>query len=390
MLEATGRPGGRIQTDRKTGVECGARLVHDARLLPLLARHGIETRPFDETSGVYLHRQNDTGMERDETGKFAVVTLIEDLRAQIRQLTRFPPMSVETFVESELRHRDLGLSKRMSTKREVVFSAIRAEYGADPAALSIHSLLETSSYDGQNHLVPGGFSDLPERMAVGRDIRYGSPVSRVVRTADGVELHGDKGAPVRTRNVVVTAPLGVVQSGKIAFESGLPSEMDEAIQQLGNAIVCELIYVFDKTYWNDDVTLIRTDIPEAPLWWPNGTNPPALTCYVGGQPAWRLQKDMTEDEALRAGRGHLERILGSEPMKHIVSQWREPWNRKKWKRTAYSFRQPRYEGARKVMEEIIDGRLAFAGEAYIDDDSASTVYGAIRSGQEAVRRLIAG
>jgi hypothetical protein len=81
----------------------------------------------------------------------------------------------------------------------------------------------------------------PRRTApppAGLDIRTGFPVTSVRHGPAGAVLSGPSGAQLRARRVIVTAPLRVLQSGRIEFTPDLPQAKRDAIRRLrmGNAV----------------------------------------------------------------------------------------------------------------------------------------------------------
>jgi hypothetical protein len=75
------------------------------------------------------------------------------------------------------------------------------------------------------------------RLAAGLAIRTGWPVSDITYDAGGAVLTGPGGARLAARKVVVTASLGVLQSGRLRFSPPLPQAKQGALARLrmGNA-----------------------------------------------------------------------------------------------------------------------------------------------------------
>jgi monoamine oxidase len=75
------------------------------------------------------------------------------------------------------------------------------------------------------------------RLEQGLAIRRSWPVSSITYDTGGAVLTGPGGARLGARKVVVTASLGVLQAGRIAFSPPLPADKQGAISRLrmGNA-----------------------------------------------------------------------------------------------------------------------------------------------------------
>ncbi len=386
ILEATERPGGRIRTEGD--LEHGARFVHDKRLRAFVESMGLTVTPFDEEAGAYVFETSRPGPERDGDGKHSMTALLQEMRLSIRQLPRRESMSIEQFLKENLLRINPSLAKRISIVRGVFENVLEAELGASLDHVSIRSALEANTFDGTNYLVREGYSSVPQRMAEGLHIDYASPVERVSWGGPEVVFHTPDGAHT-AHTGILAVPLGILQEERIAFDPPLPPRVQQAIGRLGNAKICELIYRLERPCWPEDMTVLRTDIPDAPVIWPNGTNPPSLTCYLGGRASHRAQR-MSEQEAVRQGVEHLATIFGDRVRSLILSGKRMGWNIEQWTRTGYSYMRSGNDEARSVLAQPVEGRIGFVGEAFVDDPTASTVSAAIFGAEAMVALLRAG
>lgn len=390
ILEGRGRLGGRIKTDAFTHIEDGAELLHTDTLLPLIHSLGLDVQAYDETRGVYLHTEENPELSRDTPGTGSIADIISRIQMIIRS-NRLPSVSVTDFLTSGglLYRKNPQVGKLASMHRDLILTALQAEYGADPSLLSIRSLQEASALDNKNYRIVGGFTQLPERMAVDLPINYHQPVERIRWSPGKVELFTPD-AILEARRAIVTVPIGLLQNNRPAFEPPLPEHITNAIESIGNATVCKLIIMFSQRVWPEDLTLLRTDIGEAPLLWPNASEVPSLTCFVGGRPALRLQKQ-EESVVIRNCIAHLSKIFGRDMASIVTTIRRVAWGRKEFSHTGYSFIPIRSMNEREILARPIEGTLAFAGEACastLHPHTASTVCGAYLSGIQAARKLL--
>lgn len=90
------------------------------------------------------------------------------------------------------------------------------------------------AFGGPHAQVMGGYGQLADAMAAGlHDIRYNEPVTEISYTADGATAVTQSGLSVSADAVVVSAPIGVLQKGKISFSPALPEWKTEAFTRIG-------------------------------------------------------------------------------------------------------------------------------------------------------------
>jgi monoamine oxidase len=378
--------GGRI-LGGENGVQLGAELAHGTKLLPVIHEHGLTAVPYDEESGAYTcSTQLKKGIEREGKNGLTIIQLIHKISSLIKNNARLQHISIQGFMDTYIPKMDTSLLKQMGDgKLEIIQNSIQAEYGAPIELMSANSLLEQSTFDGNNYRIKEGFSALPLRMAQGLNIYPHCPVHHIDWSTHPIQFHTSQGT-FEVQKAIVTAPLGILQKGKILFTPSLPDRVQNAIEQLGNAMICKIIFTLQKRCWPSDMLVLRTDQPHAPILWPNETHPPSLTCYIGGKPSRELQKLPLEIATEKVVQELME-IFGMSFKNLITKVQRVAWNNMMWKRTGYSYKRGNQE-ARRILSEDIDGRMVFAGEAYIDSPEASTVTGALQSGEKAVHSLV--
>lgn len=315
---------------------------------------------------------------RDDVAKHYLPPKDKLLADPTEHYRRLPQMSVQQYLETEA---SLPLRKRLSHVRGLVECALRSETGAEPESLSVRTLFESSALDDENYLVPGGFALYPRRLAKGLDVRLNSPVDRLRWNERSVEV--DTGPKtICAQRAIVTLPLGYLQRNGRFFQPELPKEQRSAISAIGNGAVCKMMFIFDQRLWPKDMTLLRTDVPEMPMAWPNDVGRHSLTCFVGGRAA-RLAQRLPEDEVLGRAKQILGRALGLDVSAHVLHQQRTRWNEEPWSLTGYSYPAVSDKDARSLLAIPINRRLILAGEACWPGAEAGTVYGATLSGEAA-------
>lgn len=91
---------------------------------------------------------------------------------------------------------------------------------------------------GETYLIlDKSMSALVDNLRQGVSIRTGFPITAIKYDHTGAVLSGPNGVKLGARKVIITAPLAVLQAGKINFTPGLPASKAAAIKRLrmGNA-----------------------------------------------------------------------------------------------------------------------------------------------------------
>jgi hypothetical protein len=224
VLEGRERIGGRTFTSDAIGtpVDLGAAWIHGPRGNPLtkLAKRAgarlVETDNDAETlAGAADPDRADREAER-------LIAGLERLKGRLRSdvsiaqgLERLgaPPDSLDPAV------------------RFAFDTQFEEELGGDLGTLSLAALDEDEELPGGDLLVLSGYSKLVRVLARGLDVRTGHVVSRVARSRGGLVITTSGGA-VRCDRAVVTLPIGVLKSGTVRFDPGLPTAKRRAIKRL--------------------------------------------------------------------------------------------------------------------------------------------------------------
>jgi monoamine oxidase len=236
---------------------------------------------------------------------------------------------------------------------------------------------EWSREEGAQHRVQGGYGALMDFMAAGLDIVTGRPVSSVSWSPGRVSAGGFTGDAV-----LVTVPLGVLQSGAMAFSPALPSH-DLAFQSLGYGTVTKVLLEFERPFWKDAVPgvgFILSDQP-VPTWW---TQAPFDTPLLTGW--WRGSHPDVDVVSLSLQ--SLTGILGTLPP--LVASRVEDWQLDPYARGAYSYPRVGEAPHRALLNTPVSDTVFFAGEALYDgEDTPGTVEAALASGLAAARKIAA-
>ncbi len=275
--------------------------------------------------------------------------------------------------------------------RAAIHRAIEHEYGGDWGRLSARYFDQGDQFGGKDVLLAQGYSALASHAAKGLSIQTGAEVIRISLRAKGVEIGFANGQSIWADSAIVTLPLGVLQSGRVAFGAPFTPARQAAIESLGMGLLNKVFLRFDSlpptppVDWLEKLDTPREVFPE----WVNLAHvlrAPILLGFNAAGSADVMEKASDRD-TIAAATGALRAMFGSAfpaPIDAQITRWRaDPLAL-----GSYSFHA--VGAAERARADLAgtdwDGRLAFAGEA-CSTDHPSTVHGAWLSGLEAAQVL---
>jgi polyamine oxidase len=392
VLEASGRIGGRLATDRSLdgiALDCGASWIHGIRGNPIhkLAKRA-EIPLFDwdyEKYALYdaAGREFKMSAEHHE----AIQRLTDALeRAGDDEYGK----TVAQVVEGLWSEGTLAPLSR-NVLRFVVESEIEAEYAGDAARLSAGALLEGDTFGGPEAVFPKGYDQLAHHLASGLDIRLNHTVT-AIEYGEGVQVRTTSSL-FEGDAVVVSVPLGVLKAERIAFQPPLPEKKLAAIEALEMGVMNKVYLQFPHAFWNNDVLNFGYISDEADLsfpYWLNlspATGEPILMAFSAGEHGRALESQ--SDEAIQAiCMSILRRIHGDDipdPNAVLVTRW----GSNPFTLGSYSILSSRAtDDTRRDLASAVEQRIFFAGEA-TSEDYPATVHGAYLSGERVAKAILA-
>jgi monoamine oxidase len=235
-----------------------------------------------------------------------------------------------------------------------------------------------------------------------RKLRLNSVVEAIVWQPGAASVHvrhaltGNRQA-IRCRRVIITVPLGVLQS-----ESGIhfqpePDEALEAARRLAIGQALRVVLRFREPFWEENERIsfagfLLSDEPAFPTWWtPLSVRAPLITGWSAGSHADPLlgkPRAQVVSQAVDA----LTRITRADPARVanlFEAGYFHDWHADPFARGAYSYVPARALPARAVLASPVAATLYFAGEATELDGRSATVHGAIASGKRAAQQILA-
>ncbi|MDQ7028027.1 MAG: NAD(P)/FAD-dependent oxidoreductase [Anaerolineae bacterium] len=392
ILEARNRIGGRIWTDYETAhypIELGAEFIHGSEVVTwqLLKQHHLKTNKALKDKQIYVHLNNTVG----KLDKLVPDDWEDDIWESAEDwLDRGESdTSLRQMLDSEK-----WLTPQHSEIAKLVNNFYACDYGADLSMLGFYGLLE-ASYEGDSDeegdfRVKKGYTALIEKMAENLDIRLNTPVLSIDYSSNGVTISDKNKVTYTADKVLVTLPLGILQSGDVEFLPNLPQYKIKAIHGIGVGKVNKVILGFNEPFWKKKMAAVYTHL-DSQIWWRPGfeheSSGSVLTALMGGDSGARYS-EMSEQEAIDAALGDLCQIFGKEAQK--AYRWGRfiNWGTDPYSKMGYSYNPVGVVGLRKVLAENIAEKVYFAGEA-TNTIRPATVHGAIESGWRAADEMIA-
>ena len=265
VLEARDRIGGRVQTVSLGDhlVDLGASWIHgigpNAGDLPrwagkqnpiyeLSQSNSIKTVPSweDESSAkIKFYNYKSPGSPFPEA----------DVHNLIDQINEFVDSKVETCSQHDSLKTILKGFNPKADKH--LFDAVLSHmYCQDDAAeldqISLKYFDDVWQFDGQEHVFLEGFGKVIEVLSKGVSIELNKVVTEVNYAANEVKVKTLDGSDYLADKVIVTVPLGVLQSNSIKFMPELSPHKSAAIQRLGMGLMDKLWLEFPEAFWKND------------------------------------------------------------------------------------------------------------------------------------------
>ena len=384
--------GGRILTQHVRGeaIELGAEFVHGRppELWALIEEAGLETYERDGTQICFEDGAlKDCGSEMD--GVFEPLEKLENFEG--------PDISFAEYLDRE---------EVVGEDRSRMIGYVEGFNAADHRDVSAASLgaqqrAEDSSEGDRIFRLRNGYDQLPAYLAkriieFGGTVLTGTAAKEIRWRAGRAETVTDSGSFVAAK-AVVTLPLGVLQSGRVAI-SPVPEAVMEAAGRLRMGEVRRFTLLFRERFWagiEPDPALSKmsflfsfSEMP--PVWWtphPEASN--SITGWAGG-PRSQALDGMDAEEIGRRACATLGKIFGLETdyvLKLLMGCYTHDWKHDAFTRGAYSYVGTGGLNASRQMTDPVADTLYFAGEHTDVTGHWGTVHAAMRSGLRAAAQI---
>lgn len=395
VIEARDRIGGRIYTIENPAfekpVELGAEFVHGKLPLTLTLFEKAGIKKLSSSGEVWQFRDGQLQEQDDFIDNYA------ELEERFASVKSDIPVA-------EFERQYLSDPKNEETKFSLT-KYVEGYYAADTEKASTYALAEElRTGNDTNYRIDGGYKTLiqylEEQCLIKGVIFY--LVEEVVKlqwqklSVETITL----GKSFFSRKVILTVPVGVLQSGAIAFSPTLPQKM-EAIKRLGFGHVVKLNLQFSDAFWKDELFTKEKDLSKlnflfseepVPTWWTQHPQKQALLIgWVSGPPAKRYIHASTEElmEKALQSLATIFSISVTVLQQKLVGTEHHNWSADKFSCGAYSYNVVNGEELINSVLEPVENTVFFAGEGLHHGNEIGTVEAALQSGRNVAHRLIA-
>jgi monoamine oxidase len=359
VVEARDRVGGRTLSLPIGGAvfDLGGQWLgaRQKRLAGLAAELGVETFPQYARGQKMLEVGGRISRYSGTIPKLAPWKLIE-LHLALRGLGRLAravspsdPLAAPRAREWDARSLDdwTRSAVRSETVRQVLATAVRVIFGAEPGDLSLlfflyymrsgGSLMDLVQIEdgAQERRFVGGVQQISQRLAAALGdgvVRLGAPVRSIEQGPDGVIVHAD-GAEVGARYAVVAVPPAL--AGRIDYRPALPVERDQLTQRfpMGSTVKCLALY--ERAFWREAGLSGEAVCGVGPVSvvfdaTSHDGRVPALLAFVVGDAArgWSSRGEAERRDAVLSVFTRLFGSAAAAPVHYVEQDWStEPWTR---------------------------------------------------------------
>jgi monoamine oxidase len=415
VVEARDRIGGRVFTTHDPAtefpIELGAEFIHGRppEIWSVLDQNKIAAREFE----------GETWCVRD--GQFRKCDFFPEVDNVLGKMSdRGLDESFLDFIGRSYPDRDLNPKQKEAV--EWARTYVTGFHAADPARISVHSLLKGTRADEEIEgdrafRITKGYQALIDvyhrrLSAAGVSLLLSHVAERIVWKQGQVEVSSRSSNGLEKRSsprLLITIALGVLlaspqQTGAIRFAPELPALKQDALRKLAMGKVIRVTLRFRERFWEHlrpphgpqaktlaDLSFLLSHEDWFPTWWT--TLPERLPIITGWAPfrcAERLSAQSQEfvaDKALSV----LAKLLGVP--KHeledlLQGAYFHDWQNDPFARGAYSYVCVGGEGAQQCLTTPVEQTLFFAGEATDSSGHHGTVHGAVASGKRAAQEIL--
>ncbi len=217
-------------------------------------------------------------------------------------------------------------------------------------------------------------ADVPVALATG--------VKEINWQGDDLKVLTHHAGTIRTRAVILTVSVGVLAAGHIKFTPELPMEKQQAIDDVGMAVMNNIGLQFsdDVFGFGADTYVYEQQHDENGVGYlANLNNTNLVYGYVGGAQAKALEKE-TMETVIAYGLDGMKSMLGNAVEKKFVAGYATACGQSPFYQGAYSAAKPGKQPMRAVLRETVADKLFFSGEA-THPGQWGTVNGGLYSGR---------
>jgi len=237
------------------------------------------------------------------------------------------------------------------------------------------------------------YSDIIEGKSENVKLLLNSPIKKIdFSEKENIKISDDKENIYNFDQCIITVPLP--QYKKIKFSPSLSKEKIEALDRIGFDSTAKIIMKFSKCFWPEDAAVIL--IPGIVNFWTVsnlGKNSKDWVLYslVAGKNCRFLTElyKKNKEEFIDIVFDDFEKAFGKNCRKFLSDYIWFDWTEQPFIGGGYSFISvEETESDRNLLQEDIEGRLFFAGEAFGKNGHNATIHGAMETAVDLCEKII--
>lgn len=393
VLEARDRLGGRIWTSSQwpdVPLDLGATWIHGTKGNPITGLADVLKAPrlitsYDRsviynTSGQLLTQPEAMQLDAISQRVFAALRKAQDLDED-RSVRQAVASLEKEFRASPEATRFLNFC---------LSGAIEQEFSGSASRLSAQWYDSVKEFAGGDALFAQGFSVITNDLAQGIDVQFSQVVKEVHWRQPRVRVV-TQSSEFDADNVVVTLPLGVLQSNAVIFTPALPDRKRNAIARLGMGVLNKCYLRFPRAFWPQDVDWLEYVSAQHGEWteWVSFQRVSQAPILLGFNAADRGRdiEALSNEQIVDSAMNTLTTIFGADIPQAIDYQVTR-WATDSFAGGSYSYNAVgSTPEMRNALARPLNGHVFFAGEA-TSREFFGTAHGAYLSGLRAAKDVL--
>jgi monoamine oxidase len=386
-LEAKGRIGGRVWTDRSWGIpiDLGASWIHGpSRANPLT--------DLLEAAGMATFETDDDSVNVFDIGGAAYSGAVQDSNeADFNALLN--DISGSGGINDSILDRLNVLRPTALTDRYYLYmlsAYTEFDFGTDIDTISARYFDSDSAFSGKDRIITDGYDQLADHLGQNVDIRLNEAVT-AVDYSDRTVVVTSSLATYEADYVVVAVPLEVLKAGRIAFTPGLPAARNTAMNKLSGGAVNKVVLRFPSAFWDTNLQYIGYTPAEKGKYnyflnFRKFSSENILMTFALGDFAVEMEGH-SDQQVIDDVMAHLQDIYGT-GIPQPTAMLRSRWVADAEIGGAYTCANKGMDGTEfDALAGNLEDRLFFAGE-HTSRDYRGTVHGAFLSGDAAAEAIM--
>lgn len=224
-------------------------------------------------------------------------------------------------------------------------------------------------------------------------ITYNSPVTEIDYSGNRVSVTTDDGTVYEADRVLITVPIKVLQQNVISFTPALPNAQINAINKFEMPGGLKVFVQFSERFYPDLLVMggiMNTVGNHEKVYYDaafkKDSNQNILALFAVGDPSSDFI-NLTDQEIIDKVLQELDEVFDGKATQYYQKHIIQNWSTEPFIGGSYSFYDSDTDSSIDLLEQGLENKLYFAGEAIIISEPA-TVHGAGFSGVEASKKIL--